>query len=164
MVQPRDTGSASAPRLAPEDRALIGEVKARYWRLLDTKQWEAWGEVFTTDAVMDMPEAELYVEGREAIVARVKGILDDVVTIHHGHMGELEPDGEDGASGIWAMEDYLLWPPRGSESFPRTTRGYGHYFDRYTRVDGGWLIARTHLSRLHVETVLQYRHVTGGGR
>ena len=152
-------------RLAAEDREAIHDVKARYFRLLDTKQWDEWGEVFTVDAVMDMPEAELYAEGREAIVTTVREILADVVTVHHGHMGELEAAGPDAATGIWAMEDYLIWPPRPDlRSFARTTRGYGHYFERYSRADGSWRIARTQLSRLHVETVQQYRAVTGGGR
>jgi ketosteroid isomerase-like protein len=151
--------------LTPEDRDAIHGVKARYFRLLDTKQWEAWGEVFTADAAMDMPEAKLYVEGRDEIVKAVRDILDDVVTVHHGHMGELEAAGPDEATAIWAMEDYLIWPPKPDErSFASTTRGYGHYFERYSRADGSWRIARTQLSRLHVETVQQYRAVTGGGR
>jgi hypothetical protein len=62
------------------------------------------------------------------------------------------------------MEDYLVWPQRDATRYPSTTRGYGHYYDRYSRADGTWRIASTHLSRLHVETVQHYRHVTEGGR
>jgi hypothetical protein len=151
--------------LSPEDRDALTNVKARYFRLLDTKQWEEWGDVFTEDAVMDMPADDFHVEGREAIVAAVRDILDEVVTVHHGHMGELTAVDETTARGIWAMEDYLIWPPRpGRRSFPQTTRGYGHYFEDYSRADGTWRIARTHLSRVHVETLGQFRMVTNGGR
>ncbi|HTT93363.1 MAG TPA: nuclear transport factor 2 family protein [Solirubrobacterales bacterium] len=141
------------------DHDQISKVKARYWRLLDTKKWDEWGEVFTPDAVMDMPEGDLLLEGREAIVTRVRELLDEAITVHHGHMGEIEMVAADEATAIWAMEDYLLWPARDSIRFPRSTRGYGHYYDRYSRADGQWRIARTYLSRLHVETVMQYRNV-----
>lgn len=142
--------------LAPDDRQELHDLKARYFRLLDTKRWDEWGEVFTDDAVLDVPEMGFCVEGREAIVAEVRKALADVVTVHHGHMGELERVDETHARGIWAMEDHVIWTPT------HTMHGYGHYVERYRRDEDGWRIEHSHLSRLHVETVKvrEYRRVS----
>ena len=40
-----------ASRLA--DLEEIKQLKARYFRLMDTKQWDAWGDVFSEDCSMD---------------------------------------------------------------------------------------------------------------
>ena len=40
------------------DIEAIKQLKARYFRLMDQKQWEDWGLVFATDCVMEVPEAE----------------------------------------------------------------------------------------------------------
>jgi hypothetical protein len=39
------------------DWLAICNTKADYCRLLDTKQWEAWSQVFTEDVVVDVPES-----------------------------------------------------------------------------------------------------------
>ena len=36
---------------AKADIEAIKQLKADYFRLLDSKQWRAWGELFTEDAV-----------------------------------------------------------------------------------------------------------------
>ena len=41
----------------------IKRLKARYFRLMDTKQWDAWGEVFTRDGVLGINVEEV-VAGR----------------------------------------------------------------------------------------------------
>jgi len=115
----------------------IQQLKARYFRLMDTKDWAAFGELFTDDAVMD---ADGYVqEGRAKILSFLPKVLDGVVTTHHGHMPEITITGPDTATGVWAMFDYLTFPGDGP---PRGLRGYGHYHEEYRRVDGAWRIHR----------------------
>jgi hypothetical protein len=141
----------------------IKRVKARYFRHLDCKEWSEWGQVFTDDAVMVMPEGALDLRGREAIVQTVREILDSVVTIHHGHMPEIDILGETAARGIWSMEDYLIYPngqPTKDGHTLTSLHGYGHYRDEYRRAAAGWQISRTQLSRLHVETI-QHRRSLG---
>jgi ketosteroid isomerase-like protein len=135
-----------ASRLA--DLEEIKALKARYFRLMDTKQWDAWGDVFTEDCVMHSgpPEAPP-VHGRAAIVPYVRGHIEHVVTVHHGHMPEIEITSRTTATGIWSMEDMLRWP-NGME-----LHGYGHYHEEYRRCpDGRWRIASTRLTRLRVES------------
>lgn len=133
-----------------DDIEAIKRVKARYFRCLDTRDWEGWGRVFAADAVLEVPEADVVEHGRDAIVASVSAALTGATTVHHGHMPEIELTGPDTARGIWAMFDYVEWPP--SDSGERIgLRGYGHYHEEYVREDGEWRIARTRLVRLRVD-------------
>jgi len=134
----------------------IKQLKARYFRCMDTKDWDGLAEVFAPDAVMDMSsemrdgttEGEGITRGNRAIAAFVKGAVDPVTTVHHGHMPEIEILSATEARGIWAMEDKLRWP----EGSPiRTMHGYGHYHETYEKVDGAWRIKSTRLTRLRVD-------------
>jgi uncharacterized protein (TIGR02246 family) len=128
----------------------IKRLKARYFRALDRKEWDAFAQVFTREAVMEVPEAGMVQRGRDAIVASVSAALVGARTVHHGHMPEIELTGPDTARGTWAMSDYVEWPP--SESGERRgLQGYGHYLEEYVREDGQWRIARLHLSRLRID-------------
>jgi len=130
----------------------IHRLKARYFRCLDTKDWDGFGAVFTEDAQLDMSEEAgpdaTPVVGRGPIVELVRRVVGDAVSVHHGHMPEIKIESHDTATGIWAMEDQLVW----AESDPvRSTHGYGHYHERYRRTPEGWQIARMLLTRLRVD-------------
>ena len=130
----------------------IHKLKALYFRLMDEKRWDEWKEVFSEDfvGVYDGPHPQLRFEGRDQLVAENRKILATAKTVHHGHMPEIELTGPDTARGIWAMFDYVEWPP--SDSGERIgLRGYGHYHEEYVREDGEWRIARTRLVRLRVD-------------
>jgi hypothetical protein len=132
------------------DREAIKECKARYFRCMDEKKWDEWALVFTEDARMEVPEADMEVDGRDAIVAAVSGVLEGVRTVHHGHMPEIEFTGADTARVIWAMEDYVEFPPT-DDGTRVGLRGYGHYHEEYRRDQGTWRIARLHLARLRID-------------
>jgi uncharacterized protein (TIGR02246 family) len=131
------------------DIEQIKQLKARYFRLVDTKQWDGWGKVFASDAVLEVPEGDLVHRGRAEIVANVSTVMEHLRTVHHGLMPEIEITGPDTARGVWAMSDYVEWP---SEDGTRVgLRGYGHYVEEYVREDGQWCIARSRLERLRVD-------------
>ena len=132
------------------DMEAIKQLKARYFRFLDTKQWDQWGDVFTTDAVLEVPEAAVVEHGRTQIVDGVRAALEGTQTVHHGHMPEIEITGPDTARGTWAMFDYVEWPA-GEDGSRVGLQGYGHYLEEYAREDGAWRIARTRLERLRLD-------------
>ncbi len=134
----------SAPNFA--DWLAICNLKARYCRCLDTKDWDGYRAVYADDAILDTaPSGGLRVEGADAAVAYVRSsISEDTITTHHVHAPEIEIDG-DQATGIWAMQDRNIW------SSGRKLLGFGHYHERYVRIDGAWRIAETHLTRINVE-------------
>ncbi len=139
--------------LSPAQRLLeleaIKQLKARYFRLLDTKQWEAFAEVFTEDATFDVTDDAGHehgrLAGRETITAGIRRLIDAASTVHHGHMPEIELTGPATANGIWAMVDRVEFP---SEGEPVGFRGYGHYHETYTKVADRWHIASLRLVRL----------------
>jgi hypothetical protein len=143
------TDHADVRRL--RDIEEIKQLKARYLRFMDHKQWDAWATVFTTDCVMEVPEVDTLYRGREAIVTRVSAVLAGTRTCHHAHMPEIELTGETSAVGIWAMFDYVEWP---RENGTRVGfQGYGHYHEAYAKDAAGWRIAGTRLERLRVDSL-----------
>jgi hypothetical protein len=130
----------------------IERLKARYFRCMDTKDWAGFEAVFTPDAVMDMQEeAGDLLRGASEIAAYVRTQVGAVETVHHGHMPEIEITSATTATGVWAMEDRLRWPPGG----PITSlHGWGHYHETYERLDGAWKIATLRLTRLRRDVVM----------
>ena len=127
----------------------IKQLKARYFRALDLKEWARLAAVFTEDVHV---EADGYpFDGPEAFIAAMKVFLDGVRTVHHGFMPEITITGPDEASGIWAMRDYLLYPGDGP---PVGFIGYGHYHETYARQGGGCRIARLILTRIGIDPLV----------
>jgi hypothetical protein len=153
IMAPKEPLTAVERLAAIED---IKQLKARYFRCMDTKDWAGFAQVFAPDAVMDMSgemrdgttEGEGITRGNTEIAAFVRGAVDAVTTVHHGHTPEIDITGPDTATGIWAMEDKLRWP----EGAPiNTLHGYGHYHEEYARTPDGWRISRTTLTRLRID-------------
>ena len=127
------------------DWLAIANLKARYCRLLDTKDWEGWAALFTPDLMLDTSgSGGPRVEGRDAAVAMVRRSIGDAMTTHHVHSPEIVVQGDE-ATAIWAMQDRLVWPDG------RALTGYGHYHERFRREQGSWCITSSTLTRLHVE-------------
>ena len=129
-----------------DDVEAIKQLKARYFRTMDTKDWAGMREVFADDVVMDTTEAGgNVIEGAGAFLAFLEPTLRGVVTVHHGHMPEISLTSPTTASGIWSMEDMLRMPD-GTE-----LHGYGHYHETYEKLDGTWRIKTSTLTRLRMD-------------
>ncbi len=134
-------GTTDADALAAIEQ--IEQLKARYFRLMDTKQWDAMRAVFAKDAKLVDEESDSKWRGRDAIVDGIALVLAKARTVHHGHMPEIVLTGPNEARGVWAMNDWVDTP-----AF--TLDGWGHYHERYVFEDGAWRIADERISRLRV--------------
>ncbi|OMC31968.1 DUF4440 domain-containing protein [Mycobacterium colombiense] len=144
---------------AADELEDLRQLKARYCRFLDTKDVGAWRDVFAPDVVviLDMavstagadPQTAAPIEGVDNFVPMVMGGLENVATKHHCHTPELTLTSATTATGIWAMEDLLIFGD-GRELY-----GAGHYHETYEKRDGSWRIKSLHLTR----TILK---MTGG--
>ncbi|MCK9902845.1 DUF4440 domain-containing protein [Parafrankia colletiae] len=129
-----------------DDIEAIRQLKARYCRLLDTKDWDGFRELFTDKAVMDTTSSGgNALTGGDAIVDFVRRALTEAVTVHHCHTPEITATAPDMATGIWAMEDRVRFPD-GTD-----LTGYGHYHETYTKTDSTWQISSLTLTRLRVD-------------
>ncbi len=131
------------------DVEAIKRLKARYFRTMDTKDWAAMRQVFTDDVVVDTSEAGGdVVRGADDFIAFLQTVLGEAVTVHQGHMPEIELTSDTTATGVWALHDIVIW---GSSRL----EGYGHYHETYEKTPDGWRIASLRLTRLHVDMVTQ---------
>ena len=128
-----------------DDVEEIKKLKARYFRGLDSKDWELYGACFAEDIIVDLTGAggEKF-EGRAKFMAYATA-MPMVQSVHHGHMPEIALTGPDTATGVWALEDYNVWQD-GSQN-----HGWGHYLETYVKRDGRWQIATMALSYLRIE-------------
>lgn len=136
---------------AADELEELRQLKARYCRFLDTKDVESWRGVFTADLVvtLDMavsvggadPMTAPPIEGVDNFVPMVLGGLEGVATMHHCHTPELTVTSATTATGIWAMEDLLVFADG------REMHGAGHYRETYEKQDGSWRIKTLHLTR-----------------
>jgi hypothetical protein len=132
-----------------DDIEAIKQLKARYFRLMDTKDWAGMRELFTRDVHVDVSgDGAGEYDGVDAFFTMLEDALRDVVTVHHGHMPEIAITSPTTATGIWAMEDHLRFPP---DTPVRELHGYGHYHETYVKLNDEWRIRSTKLVRLRLD-------------
>jgi len=119
----------------------IRQLKYRYFRTLDLKLWDEFGDTLAENVVgrygtlaMGKP---LHFDNRAAIVEFMSSNLgNDVTTVHVASHPEITVDG-DTATGSWCFEDTVL-----ATAARVMIRGAGYYKDRYVRdADGKWRIS-----------------------
>lgn len=121
----------------------IKQLKARYCRLLDTKDWQGWRSLFSDDFLSDTSQAGgKVIRGADEFVAFTRKGLRSQATVHQVHAPEIELTSATTARGVWALEDVVRF------GLGVNLRGYGHYTETYEKVDDRWLITSSALTRL----------------
>lgn len=144
----------------------IKTLKARYFRALDTKDWDLLAQVFVADAQCDFRDADIdpatgqsavpgatdvVLVGRDAIVSSLREGLANVTSIHSGYMPEIDVLDAQHATGVWAMSDQLIFPAGPLAEL----RGSGHYCESDACGEGQWRISRLRLNRISVRSELR---------
>ncbi|HEX5145176.1 MAG TPA: nuclear transport factor 2 family protein [Mycobacterium sp.] len=128
----------------------LKQLKARYCRLLDTKDWSGWRALFSDDFVSDTAAAGgLVITGADEFVAFVRKTLGrpSRPTAHQVHTPEITLTSATTATGVWALQDVVRFAPGA------TMVGYGHYHETYEKIDGQWRIVSSRLTRLREDIV-----------
>jgi len=135
----------------------IKRLKAEYFRCTDEKDWETLPSIFTRNAETDMRAGvepynpDLLSYDPKAFAKNNGIVLDGVKTAHFGYMPVIDILSDAEAKARWSMEDWL-WVPEGNPVMPAgRMHGWGHYHDRYTKMDGRWLISASRLTRIKIE-------------
>ena len=123
----------------------IKRLKYQYMRCVDMKLWQEMADVFVPEATAAYSAGHYSYEGRDAIIAWLrKGMSSDSFhSSHRVHQPEIDLLGPDRATGIWALEDYVI-----DTEHDIVISGSAFYHDRYVKRDGQWLIEHTGYERV----------------
>lgn len=143
--------------LSVDERMALSDLVHRYAALVDDREFDAVGGLFTTDAelVVPAPPADLLPvhahRGREAIAAAVAAV-GAVDRTQHGIVGEVydEANGPGTAAGRVACVAHH-WTRR-ADDLVSDVVWHLRYDDAYQLTDGGWRIGRRALTVNAIET------------
>lgn len=124
---------------------LIKQLKARYFRFLDTCNLEALQTVFTADATVDFKSPTYHIKFNgwpELEAFYINAFTKTKFGMHHGHHPEITVDG-DKATGLWYLHDIFM-----NTEDKVQYEGSALYEDHYVKVDGEWRIAHSGYERL----------------
>jgi hypothetical protein len=131
----------------------IKQLKARYCRYLDAKDWESWRGLFADDFVSDLGEVGGgVIVGADQFVTYTRRTIGKPTqsTVHQVHAPEIELTSTTTAQGVWALHDVVRLHP------VLTLHGYGHYHESYAKIDGHWRIASSKLTRLREDLGVKF--------
>ena len=122
----------------------IKQLKYRYMRGIDEKLWDQIEECFVPDATCAYSGGKYAFEGRDAIMKFLTESMDrpTFLSSHRIHQPEIELTSATTATGIWALDDYVI-----DEQHGITIHGGAFYRDRYVKRDGPWKIQHTGYTR-----------------
>ena len=131
----------------------IRQLKYRYLRTLDTKQWDEFEACFLPEVTADYNG--LAFADRAALVGYMRENLGPgMITMHQVHHPEITVDG-DPATGRWYLQDQVI-----VEAFTFMLEGAAFYEDRYVRTPEGWRVV-AHRLPAHLRADLQPRRPAG---
>jgi hypothetical protein len=139
--------------MTPDDLVTLREIeelKYRYMRTLDCKDWDAFAEVFEPEATASYGEGLEFGSAAEIVAFMRESLRPDIITVHQVHHPEitLSPSGGT-ASGTWMLMDRVI-----AVSHRLLVEGAAMYRDEYRRgPDGAWRIARTGYERIYESTL-----------
>ncbi|MGX7092911.1 nuclear transport factor 2 family protein [Hutsoniella sourekii] len=138
----------------------IKQCKARYWRAIDSKNFDLLETVFAPECLFDTSQVAYDpVKGQhplipakrepsrscQEIIANAKRLMgDNVQSAHMGHIPEVEILSPTAARAIFPFEDRVL--NHGIAAFD----GYGYYQDTFERIKGQWLVKSSVIHRYRV--------------
>ncbi|GAA4503868.1 nuclear transport factor 2 family protein [Actinoallomurus oryzae] len=126
----------------------IEELKYRYMRAVDTKDWDLLAATLEPDVTAVYGERLSFSSAADLVRVLSRMMDENMITVHHLHQPEIEIDG-DTATGVWALMDRVI---RTKDRV--MIEGASIYRDRYRRDgDGVWRIARTTYRRLYESEV-----------
>jgi len=122
----------------------IQRLKYRYMRGIDEKRWDLVESCFVPEATCSYSGGKYAFEGRDAVMKFLIESMDrpTFLSSHRVHQPEIDLTDEDTATGIWALEDYVI-----DEQHGLTIHGAAFYRDEYVKRDGEWKIRHTGYTR-----------------
>jgi ketosteroid isomerase-like protein len=126
----------------------IKQVKYRYLRAVDTRDWDLLETTLTEDATSAYSSGKLSYDGRTAIRQFLTESMpaEDMLTSHKVHHPEIVLTSATTADARWGLEDVVI-----IQSAKITLRGAAYYEDKMVKENGEWRIRHTGYRRLYEE-------------
>ena len=84
---------------------------------------------------------------RDSFITFLKLTLGGATTHHQGYDPHIKVTSATTAEALWTLEDVLIF------GGVLGVHGYGHYNDRYTKVDGKWVVKYSKLTRTRLDLI-----------
>ena len=126
-----------------DDLESIKQLKYRYLRALDTKDWDVFAETLTADVTGEYGSSLSFGNRAELVEYMRSSVGPAVITEHRVAHPEIDVEG-DSATGRWYLQDRVIVP-----DFQFMLIGAAFYRDRYRRTEQGWRICATGYDRTY---------------
>ena len=135
-----------------KDIEAIKALKSRYFRALDTKDWDALETTLSPDISTSYSNGKLVFHGPKEVTNYFKEVMPATeITLHQGHNPEITLESDTVAYGKWYLQDILIFA-EGNPFCGTQIQGSAIYTDKYVKVDGQWLIQETGYLRIYEES------------
>ena len=134
------------------DYKEILELKARFVRTVDAKDWQGYRDVFHAEGRFDFG-GDYAVHGGDAFVEAVAGQLEGATSVHRAFLPEIDFKSATEAEGKWAVNDYIEWRPDPVTAERRGFQGFGYEYELYRKIDGTWKIAGWRLQYIRMDAL-----------
>ena len=122
-----------------KDVQAIKELKSKYFRALDTKNWDELETTMTPNISTAYSNGKLVFHGPKEITNYFKESMPDTeITLHQGHNPVIWFESDTVAYGKWYLQDNLIFA-EGNPYCGTQIQGSAIYTDKYVKVDGQWL-------------------------
>jgi len=130
-----------------EDVEQIKRLKYRYFRSMDTGDFDTLQMLYTDDIKVDYIGGSYrwQMEGRKNLIdAQIASFNSEAIGCHTGHHPEIDILSDTMATGIWYMTDIFM-------DFRKKTVFHGSalYRDTYEKINGIWKIKITTYKRIY---------------
>ena len=126
------------------DKSQIGDLLAQYSTALDTRDWDALGQVFTADASCDYGSLGSP-RGVDEITSLVRSTLSGLDATQHliGNV-TVQTDGDQATADCYLIAQHIRTGAPGGDHYLIG----GRYSDRLVRTPQGWRISHRTLHRM----------------
>jgi hypothetical protein len=130
----------------------IKNLKARYLRCADGKQWDEFETLFTPDAeFIGHDVGDFRVKGTHEFRQYSEKFLVDCLSVHHVLAPEITFIDDKTAKVVWVMTDMLRWEKGDPIDGYKKIDGWGHYHETCIKTRDGWRMSSWELTRVKLE-------------